>query len=58
MAGRVLTNGLGDQRSIVGQVLFKNANCYLLVLHSIIRYGSRLSGAIQGEGVAASRRLL
>ena len=48
---RVFANGQGDQGSIPGQVISRTQNMVLdasLTL-SIIWYGSRVSGAIQGE---------
>ena len=49
---RVFANGPGNQGSIPGQVIPKTQKWYLMPLYltlSIIRYGSRVSGAIQGK---------
>ena len=48
---RVFANGLGDQGSIPGRVISKTQKKWNLMtpclLFNIIRYGSRVSGAIQ-----------
>ena len=50
LAGRVFTNGLGDWGSIPRRVIPKTQKWYLMppcLTLSIIRYVSRVSGAIQ-----------
>ena len=50
--GRVFTNRLGDWDSIPGQFIQKTQKWHLMPLCltlSIIRYGSRVSGVIQGK---------
>ena len=50
MVGRVFVNGLGDQSSIPGRVMPKDLKKWFVIplclMVSIIRYGSRVSGAI------------
>ena len=57
---RVFTNGPRDQCSIPGRVISKTQkvvlDAYCLTL-SIIRYGSRISGAIQGKEMRAPLHL-
>ena len=54
---RVFANGSGDRGSIQGRVIPKTQKWYLsppCLTLSIIRYGSRVSRAILGEGVVLS----
>ena len=49
---RMFSNGPGDWGSIPGGVITKTQKWYLMPLCltlSIIKYGSRISGAIQGK---------
>ena len=52
LVGKVFTNGLGDWGSIPGRDIPKTHKWYLMppcLALSIIRYGSRVSGAVQGK---------
>ena len=49
---KLFTNGREDRDSIPGRVISKTQKWYLMplgLIFSIIRYGSRVSGAIQGN---------
>ena len=50
---KVFANGTGDRGSVPDRVIPKTQKWYLMPTCStlsIIRYGSRVSGAIQGKG--------